>query len=89
VAACPVKIENPGVVGHRRAPAPPPRAERRAFAALAWAFADRRRYERGQRLARLGRGVGRLGPLRGWTASRELPRVADTSFREWWRERGT
>ena len=28
-----------------------------------------------QRLARLGRGLGRLGPLRGWTASRELPQV--------------
>jgi L-lactate dehydrogenase complex protein LldF len=86
--ACPVKIEIPRVLVHLRGKAPKPRAERRAFAALAWAFADRRRYERGQRLARLGRGVGRLGPLRGWTASRELPQVADTSFREWWRERG-
>jgi L-lactate dehydrogenase complex protein LldF len=87
--ACPVKIEIPRVLVHLRGKAPKPRAERRAFAALAWAFADRRRYERGQRLARLGRGVGRLGPLRGWTASRELPQVADNSFREWWRERGT
>ena len=86
--ACPVKIEIPRVLVHLRAKAPKPQAERRAFAALAWAFADRRRYERGQRLARLGRGLGRLGPLRGWTASRELPQVADTSFREWWRDRG-
>jgi len=86
--ACPVKIEIPRVLVHLRAKAPKPRAERRAFAALAWAFADRRRYERGQRLARLGRGLGRLGPLRGWTESRELPQVPDTSFREWWRDRG-
>jgi len=86
--ACPVKIEIPRVLVHLRGKAPKPRAERRAFAALAWAFADRRRYERGQRLARLGRGLGRLGPLRGWTASRELPQVPDTSFREWWRDRG-
>jgi len=86
--ACPVKIEIPRVLVHLRGKAPKPRAERRAFAALAWAFADRRRYERGQRLARLGRGLGRLGPLRGWTASRELPQVPDTSFRDWWRDRG-
>jgi L-lactate dehydrogenase complex protein LldF len=86
--ACPVKIEIPRVLVHLRARAPKPRAERRAFAALAWAFADRRRYERGQRLARLGRGLGRIGPLRGWTSSRELPQVAGTSFRDWWRERG-
>ena len=86
--ACPVKIEIPRVLVHLRGKAPKPRAERRAFAALAWAFADRRRYERGSRLARLGRGLGRLGPLRGWTASRELPQVPDTSFREWWRDRG-
>ncbi|MCI0678572.1 MAG: LutB/LldF family L-lactate oxidation iron-sulfur protein [Actinobacteria bacterium] len=26
------------------------------------------------------------GPARGWTASRDLPRPAKTSFAEWWRE---
>jgi L-lactate dehydrogenase complex protein LldF len=86
--ACPVKIEIPRVLVHLRGQAPKPASERRAFAALAWVFAEPRRYERLQRFGRLGRLMGRVGPLRGWTQSRELPDVPDRSFRAWWRERG-
>jgi len=50
-------------------------------------FANQQRYERAQRLARLGRGPLRRLPVPGWTAARELPRVPEQSFREWWRER--
>jgi L-lactate dehydrogenase complex protein LldF len=87
--ACPVRIDIPSVLVHLRAQAPKSRAERALMAAVAWAFSRRRRYERAQRLARRGQGplAGR-GPLRGWTQSRELPEVAEQSFREWWRERG-
>jgi L-lactate dehydrogenase complex protein LldF len=91
---CPVRIDIPQVLVHlrgqvvaRKRPADP---ERLAMRALAWAFADRARFERAQRLARLARGpLARLpGPLSGWTATRDLPRVPQRSFREWWRERG-
>jgi len=40
-----------------------------------------------QRLHGPLRRVG-LDPARSWTASRELPRVAPQTFREWWRKRG-
>ena len=82
-------IEIPRILVHLRDLAPKHRAARSAMRALAWTFASRRRYERAQRLARAGAGrLGALGPLRGWTASRELPKVAERSFREWWDERG-
>jgi len=62
--------------------------------ALAWTFAHRRRYERAQRLARLGGRpfardgvVKRLPGLRAWTDSRDLRSVPDQTFREWWDER--
>jgi L-lactate dehydrogenase complex protein LldF len=87
--ACPVMIEIPRILVHLRDLAPKQRAARSAMRALAWTFGTPRRYERGQRLARRGAGrLGALGPLRGWTASRELPKVPERSFREWWRERG-
>ena len=70
---------------------------------LARTFADRRRYERAQRLARLGevpfvrRSAGGsggatipslpLGLLTGWTAMRDLPAVPAQSFRDRWRQR--
>ncbi|MDX6532639.1 MAG: L-lactate dehydrogenase complex protein LldF [Gaiellales bacterium] len=87
--ACPVRIDIPAVLVHLRSLTPKRRAERSLMQAVAWTFARRRRYERAQRLARLGRGaLGGRGPLRGWTQSRELPVVPQHSFRDWWRERG-
>jgi L-lactate dehydrogenase complex protein LldF len=55
------------------------------------AFADRRRYERLQRLALRARklpGLASLpGPLREWARFRELPEAPEEAFREWWRRR--
>jgi L-lactate dehydrogenase complex protein LldF len=96
---CPVKIDIPRVLVHLRGKAverkPPRDPERLAMEAAAWTFATRGRYERAQRLGRVGqwplaRGgrIRRLpGPLSGWTRSRDLPPVASQTFREWWRGR--
>jgi L-lactate dehydrogenase complex protein LldF len=92
---CPVKIDIPSVLVHlrgrvvreQRSALDPERAAMRALGAV---FASRRRYERAQRLARIGRGpLARLrgGPLSAWTDTRDLPEVPRQSFRDWWRER--
>jgi len=92
---CPVKIDIPTVLVHLRARVVREAKsrwspERLAMDALARVFATRSRYERAQRLARLGNGpIAQLpGPLSGWTAMRELPEVPDQTFREWWAARG-
>jgi L-lactate dehydrogenase complex protein LldF len=62
---------------------------------LAGVFAERSRYERMQKLGRLGQRLfvrnGFIehlpGPLAGWTAMRDVYPVADQTFREWWRSR--
>jgi L-lactate dehydrogenase complex protein LldF len=67
--------------------------ERLAMQAVARVFASRRAYESAQRAARRGQGpfvrhgsVRQLpGPLGAWTSARDLPPVADQSFRDWWR----
>jgi L-lactate dehydrogenase complex protein LldF len=95
---CPVMIDIPRILVHERAKAV--RAERQglegvALRRLARVFADRRRYERAQRLGRaLQRPVVRggrvrwfLGPLKGWGMSRELPALPPETFREWWERR--
>jgi L-lactate dehydrogenase complex protein LldF len=94
---CPVKIDIPSVLIHLRARvvkeekshASP---EHLAMAAIGKMFASPKRYERAQRLAKLGRGpLGHLGGsvpiLSGWTAMRDLPDIPDQTFRDWWRER--
>jgi L-lactate dehydrogenase complex protein LldF len=93
---CPVKIDIPTVlvhlrnrVVHEQRGRPP---ESVMMKALARVFGSRRGYERGQRLARLGRGpLARIpvGPLVGWTEMRELPPVPRQSFRDWWANRGS
>jgi L-lactate dehydrogenase complex protein LldF len=94
---CPVKIDIPTVLVHLRGRVVREAKgrwspERVAMDGLARVFASRARYERAQRLARLGNGpLGRAlllpTPLSGWTAMRDLPAVPRQSFREWWAER--
>jgi L-lactate dehydrogenase complex protein LldF len=70
--------------------------ERLAMIALGRVFLSRRRYEAAQRAARVGAWPlsrdGRIerrlpGPLRGWTATRDLRSPPPQTFREWWQER--
>jgi len=91
--ACPVKIDIPSVLVHLRGRVVREEQSRlspeaAAMGTVAKVFAARGRYERAQKLSRLGRGpLGRL-PLPGWSAMRDLPEVPERTFREWWRERG-
>jgi L-lactate dehydrogenase complex protein LldF len=90
---CPVKIDIPEVLVHLRgravAGSRTSSGERLVMGALAWVFGRRRAYEAAQRIGgALGRApVPPVGPLAGWTASRDLPRPAKRSFRDWWRSR--
>jgi L-lactate dehydrogenase complex protein LldF len=95
---CPVKIEIPKLLVHLRAEVVQGRGrldpERAAMHALFRAFRSRRGYERAQRAGRLAQRPlvrdGRIrrapGPLAAWTRVRDLPPVADQTFREWWRQ---
>jgi L-lactate dehydrogenase complex protein LldF len=90
--ACPVKIEIPTLLVHLRERVI--REERSklspealAMKAVGAAFSSRERYERAQRLARLGRGPLAGAALSGWTSARELPDPPKETFRDWWRER--
>ncbi len=95
---CPVKIDIPRVLVHLRgrvvAEGGAPRGEHTAMRALAWTFADERRYERAQRLARAASRpfardglIARLPGLGAWTETRDLPAVPRQTFREWWGSR--
>ncbi|MDX6512649.1 MAG: L-lactate dehydrogenase complex protein LldF [Gaiellaceae bacterium] len=95
---CPVKIDIPRVLVHLRGrvveEGPKVTPERIAMRALAWTFADERRYRRAQRMGRLGGRpltkdglVRRLPGLGAWTDTRDLRPVARQTFREWWSER--
>jgi L-lactate dehydrogenase complex protein LldF len=91
---CPVKIDIPTVLVHLRGRVVREAKsrwspERLAMDSLSLVFRSRARYERAQRLARVGNGpLGQLpGPLAGWTAMRDLPQVPAQSFRDWWAER--
>jgi L-lactate dehydrogenase complex protein LldF len=104
---CPVKINIPDVLVHLRGAAVRHHqdqegirgkigGENAAMRLMAAIFADRKRYERAQRLATLGRRplarTGTVswlpGPLAGWTAMRDLPALPKQTFREWWLKRG-
>jgi L-lactate dehydrogenase complex protein LldF len=89
---CPVRIDIPRVLVHLRervvrevkSPLAP---EALAMRAVGAAFASRGRYERAQRLARLGRGPLARAALPAWTAMRDLPEVPEETFRDWFRAR--
>jgi L-lactate dehydrogenase complex protein LldF len=69
-------------------------AELVAFRLWAAVMREPKRYRRAAALARLGqrrgprwaRALARATPLRGWTAARDLPPLAERSFRELWAE---
>jgi L-lactate dehydrogenase complex protein LldF len=93
---CPVKIDIPQVLVHLRARVVDEKrtgaGERAAMKALAWTFADERRYERAQKLGRVGGRpfardglIARLPGLGAWTDTRDLRAVPRQTFREWWR----
>ena len=89
---CPVKIDIPRVLVHLRERVVREEKSRLSPEALAMdavgrVFARQERYERAQKLARLGRGPLAKAALPAWTAMRELPEVPEQSFREWWRTR--
>lgn len=105
---CPVKINIPEVLIYLRGRVVRQRQESKGLLArldpesiamklMARTFADRKRYEEAQRLARLGQwpfvhggSITNLpGPLGGWTTLRDLSPVPKQSFREWWRSRKT
>jgi L-lactate dehydrogenase complex protein LldF len=90
--ACPVKIEIPRLLVHLRGRVVREQKSRLspealAMRAVAAAFSSQQRYERAQRLARLGRGPIARAAMPGWTAMRELPDPPKQTFREWWRAR--
>ena len=95
---CPVKIDIPSILVHLRGRVVREtgghRSEALAMEALARVLAHRRRYEAAQKAARLGSlplsKDGRIerrlpGPLKGWTAVRDLPAPPAESFRDWWK----
>jgi L-lactate dehydrogenase complex protein LldF len=91
---CPVRIDIPRVLVHLRGAAvaqKPHTPEAVSMRVAARAFADRRRFERLQRLALRARRIPGLaslpGPLREWARFRELPEAPEETFREWWRRR--
>jgi L-lactate dehydrogenase complex protein LldF len=89
---CPVKIDIPSVLIHLRGRVVREHKSRLSPEALAMeaigrVFGSQSRYERAQKLARLGRGPIGNALLPGWSAMRDLPEVPAQTFREWWRSR--
>jgi L-lactate dehydrogenase complex protein LldF len=65
------------------------------MAAVAWTMRNTRRWtgalrmvRPGTRAARGSRLLRRIGPLRAWSRSRDLPPPPQQSFRDWWKEVG-
>ena len=101
---CPVKIDIPKVLVHLRGKVVEQKEqtfkgqanqEALAMKGAAAIFANPKRYEKAQRLARVAQwpfvrrgSIERLpGYLSGWTATRDVKAVPQESFREWWRKR--
>jgi len=91
---CPVKIEIPSLLVHLRGRVIREEKsslspEALAMRTVATVFSSRARYERAQKLARLGRGPIARAALPGWTAMRDLPEPPRETFRDWWRRRAS
>jgi L-lactate dehydrogenase complex protein LldF len=101
---CPVKINIPEVLVHLRGKVVRERrkhlggkldAENMGMRFMSYIFANPRRLEAAQRMARLGQSafvrkgmITKLpGMLGGWTQARDLRPIPKQSFRQWWRER--
>jgi L-lactate dehydrogenase complex protein LldF len=90
---CPVGIDIPKILVHLRGRVVREQKrrtdpERMVMAAVAKTFASRSRYERAQRLAKLGHGPLASLAAPAWTAMRDLPEPPEQTFRDWWRQRG-
>jgi L-lactate dehydrogenase complex protein LldF len=102
--ACPVKINIPEVLVHLRGEVVREKqshisgklnAENISMQVMAKIFANAKRFEAAQRLARMAQRpltrngfIGWLpGFLGGWTSSRDLQALPQQTFREWWKER--
>jgi L-lactate dehydrogenase complex protein LldF len=90
---CPVGIDIPRILVHLRGRVVREQKrrtdpERMVMAAVAKTFATRSRYERAQRLAKLGQGPLANLAAPAWTAMRELPEPPEQTFRDWWQGRG-
>ena len=95
---CPVKIDIPRVLLHLRTKAVNQSSrspEQAAMGLAAWAFGGAGRLQAAQRIGRIAqipfsRGglIRRLPPpLAGWTRSRDLRALPQSTFRTWWRAR--
>jgi L-lactate dehydrogenase complex protein LldF len=103
---CPVKINIPDVLVHLRGKIVDQNKwnggikhkmdpEHIGMKMMARAFRSRSRYERGQKMARMGQKffvrdgtISKLpGKLSGGTATRDIKPIPDQTFRDWWRER--
>ncbi|WP_372637471.1 LutB/LldF family L-lactate oxidation iron-sulfur protein [Fodinibius sp.] len=103
---CPVKINIPDVLVHLRGKIVDRKKREGGFKAksdpeyigmklMARAFKSRSRYERAQKMARVGQKffvkdgtISNLpGELSGWTAMRDLKPIPNQTFREWWGDR--
>jgi L-lactate dehydrogenase complex protein LldF len=90
---CPVAIDIPSMLVHLRSRVvaeDPHLAETTAMRSVAWVMRSPRRYRWALRALRLGRPLARRrlgGPLRGWTASRDLPVPPQQTFGDWWARR--
>ncbi len=103
---CPVKINIPEVLVHLRGKVVDHKKknggirdklhpEHIAMKLMARTFRSRSRYERAQKMARIGQKIfvrdGMIsklpGHLSGWTSVRDLKPIPKQSFRDWWRAR--